>query len=211
MARRPPARAPGRRRTARLAGRRDLTRCWRGPRARPLGAPLPGLGLAGRVRFLGQSVPSVLAEIYAAADVLVLASSRERWANVLLEAMACGKPVVASDVWGTPEVVTEAAAGLLVKARGSPGSAQAIAQLLEHPPDRAATRPYAERFSWDATTAGRPRAVFGDRYATRPHGRPILGQSTLLSKDFAEDFAEDSDSRADAMVSRTRALIRNHS
>ena len=112
------------------------------------------LGLAHRVRFLGQVAPSVLAELYAASDVLVLASSHEGWANVLLEAMACGTPVVASNVWGTPEVVAAPEAGLLVKERTGPAFATALARILDHPPDRAATRAYAERFSWDATTAG---------------------------------------------------------
>jgi glycosyltransferase involved in cell wall biosynthesis len=112
------------------------------------------LGLGHRMRFLGQVAPAVLAELYAAADVLVLASSHEGWANVLLEAMACGTPVVASNVWGTPEVVAAPEAGLLVKERTGPAFAAALAKILDHPPDRAATRAYAERFSWDATTAG---------------------------------------------------------
>ncbi|MBV8653861.1 MAG: glycosyltransferase, partial [Alphaproteobacteria bacterium] len=95
-----------------------------------------------------------LAEVYSAADVLVLASSREGWANVLLEAMACGTPVAASNVWGTPEVVAEPAAGLLAPERTGAAFADTIARLLAALPDRAATRAYAERFSWDATTEG---------------------------------------------------------
>jgi teichuronic acid biosynthesis glycosyltransferase TuaC len=125
-----------------------------GPERGALAALAASLGVAGRVRFLGQIAPAELAGIYAAADVLVLASSREGWANVLLEAMACGTPVVASDVWGTPEVVTERVAGRLVRPRTGAAFAAAIAGLLADPPDRAATRAYAERFSWDDTTAG---------------------------------------------------------
>jgi teichuronic acid biosynthesis glycosyltransferase TuaC len=112
------------------------------------------IGVAERVRFLGHVPHPELPELYSAADVLVLASAREGWANVLLEAMACGTPVVASNVWGTPEVVVSRAAGILVDQRSGPAFASAIARLLADPPDRAATRAYAERFSWDETTAG---------------------------------------------------------
>ena len=62
-------------------------------------------GLSGRVRLLGEVAHEELPSLYSAADALVLASSREGWANVLLESMACGTPVVATDVWGTAEVV----------------------------------------------------------------------------------------------------------
>lgn len=112
------------------------------------------LGAAERIRFLGRMPPATLAELYAAADVLVLASTREGWANVLLEAMACGTPVVASDAGGSPEVVAEPAAGRIVRERSGAAYAAAIAALLAQPSGRAATRAYAERFSWDATTEG---------------------------------------------------------
>ena len=84
----------------------------------------------------------------------MLTSSREGWANVLLEAMACGTPVVASNVWGTPEVVATAEAGVLMEERTSRGVVQAVNHLRAHYPDHAATRAYAERFSWDDTTRG---------------------------------------------------------
>jgi glycosyltransferase involved in cell wall biosynthesis len=111
-------------------------------------------GVAGRVRFLGQLPQDELPDIYSAADVLVLASAREGWANVLLEAMACGTPVVASNVWGTPEVVASRDAGLLVDERSGAAFAAAIGRLLANRPDRAGTRAYAEQFSWEQTTAG---------------------------------------------------------
>lgn len=125
-----------------------------GPEGAALRALAARLGVAERVHFLGQVTPAALAEIYAAGDVLVLASSREGWANVLLEAMACGTPVVASAIWGTPEVVKGQAAGLLVEDRSAAGFADGIARLRASAPDRAATRAYAEEFSWEATTAG---------------------------------------------------------
>jgi glycosyltransferase involved in cell wall biosynthesis len=103
---------------------------------------------------LGELPHEQLPRFYNVADALVLASSREGWANVLLEAMACGTPVVATAVWGTPEVVTAPEAGRLVAERSAPALAAAIRALLAQPPARAATRAYAERFGWEATTAG---------------------------------------------------------
>jgi glycosyltransferase involved in cell wall biosynthesis len=101
-----------------------------------------------------------LVQHYSQADALVLASSREGWANVLLESMACGTPVVASRVYGTPEVVAAPEAGVLMGERSAQGVADAVDALRERYPDRGATRRYAERFSWDDTTAGQ-LAVFG--------------------------------------------------
>ena len=88
---------------------------------------------------------------------MVLASSREGWANVLLESMACGTPVVASNIWGNPEVVQEPAAGVIAEPNTPDGIADSVRRLFAALPDRIATRAYAERFSWDETTAGQIR------------------------------------------------------
>jgi glycosyltransferase involved in cell wall biosynthesis len=125
-----------------------------GPLRRRLESVASESGVINRVRFLGAVPHRGLPELYGAADALVLASSREGWANVLLEAMACGTPVVASRVWGTPEVVREREAGLLCDCLDAKDLASAIGQLLANPPPRAATRTYAERFGWEETTAG---------------------------------------------------------
>jgi glycosyltransferase involved in cell wall biosynthesis len=68
--------------------------------------------------------------------------------------MACGTPVVATRVWGTPEVVTAPAAGILMDERSPQGLADAVAQLFANYPEHAATRRYAEGYSWDDTTRG---------------------------------------------------------
>lgn len=112
------------------------------------------LGLQDRVRFLGEVSQKLLPELYNCADALVLASDREGWANVLLEAMACGTPVVASNIWGTPEVVQSPDAGVLCEERSANGIVEGVNRLFNAYPDRQATRKYAEKFSWDETTNG---------------------------------------------------------
>lgn len=125
-----------------------------GPDRAKLEALAAQLGVADRVSFLGAVPQTELTGYYNAADALVLASSREGWANVLLESMACGTPVVASNVWGTPEVVTAPVAGVLMGERTPRGLADAVNQLRANYPSHAATRRYAEDFSWDDTTQG---------------------------------------------------------
>jgi glycosyltransferase involved in cell wall biosynthesis len=115
------------------------------------------LKVSERVTFLGAVPQAQLRSHYGAADALVLSSSREGWANVLLEAMACGTPVVASRVYGTPEVVAAPEAGVLMAERSYQGVADAVNALRANYPDRGATRRYAERFSWDDTTEGQLR------------------------------------------------------
>lgn len=119
------------------------------------------LRMRDRVQFLGSMPQERLAEYYGAADVLVLASSREGWPNVLLEAMACGTPVVSTTTGGTPEIVAAPEAGVLARERSVPGIVEALHRLLQSTPDRDLTRQYAERFSWDETTRGQLRLFAG--------------------------------------------------
>lgn len=124
-------------------------------------------GVRARICFTGAVPNEDLATWYSAADALVLASSREGWANVLLESMACGTPVVATNIWGTPEVVGPDA-GVLVDERTGPAIAAAVSKLLAAPPSRADVRRHAEGFSWQATTVAQLelfRSILRDRGA----------------------------------------------
>ncbi len=132
----------------------DLMIVGEGPERDRLAALIVRLGLGDRVRLLGARPHAELPALYGAADALVLASDREGWANVLLEAMACGTPVVASNIWGNPEVVRSPEAGVIAEANTAEGVASGVAKLFAALPSRAATRRYAEGFSWDETTAG---------------------------------------------------------
>jgi glycosyltransferase involved in cell wall biosynthesis len=125
-----------------------------GPERDRLSGLIARLGLADRVRLLGPWPHRDLPALYGAADASVLASSREGWANVLLESMACGTPVVAADIWGNPEVVRAPEAGLIYRPNTPDGIAEGVMRLFAALPDRADTRTYAEVFGWDATTAG---------------------------------------------------------
>ena len=132
----------------------DLIIVGEGPEREGLGHLVRRVGVVDQVRFLGSRPHAMLPEVYGAADALVLASSREGWANVLLEAMACGTPVVASNIWGNPEVVKTPASGVLMEQNTPEGVARAVRTLFANLPSRTATRAYAEGFSWDDTTRG---------------------------------------------------------
>jgi len=132
----------------------ELAIAGEGPERRRLEALARRQGVAGKVRFLGAVDPAEMPALFNAAELTVLASSREGMANVLLESIACGTPVVATDVGGSGEVIAEPAAGILVGEASAAALAAAIRSLLDAPPARERTRAYAERFGWAETTAG---------------------------------------------------------
>lgn len=162
-----------------------------GPERPKLEAQVARLGLQDRVHLLGARPHAELPPLYGAADAMVLASSREGWANVLLESMACGTPVVASNIWGNPEVVQDPAAGVIAEHNTPDGIADGVRRLFAALPDRAATRAYAERFSWDETTAGQ-LALFRE---LRENGRRLrqthhLGASPTPFRGLASGAAD---------------------
>ncbi len=123
-----------------------------GPLRQSLQATAQRCGVADRVHFIGQVAQDQLKWWYSAADALALCSRSEGWPNVLLEAMACGTPVLATAVSGTPDIVNHPAAGVLLQQRDPAALVAAWQQLMQTPPNRAATRAHAQGFSWDATT-----------------------------------------------------------
>jgi glycosyltransferase involved in cell wall biosynthesis len=151
-----------------------------GPEEANLKALAKQCGVAERVRFLGALSQAELRGHYGAVDALVLASSREGWANVLLESMACGTPVIASDVGGTAEVVASPAAGVLMAERTPAALARAAQALFANYPEAGATRRYAERFSWDDTTRAQ-LALFARILDERGARRPVSGPQRPLA------------------------------
>jgi glycosyltransferase involved in cell wall biosynthesis len=120
----------------------------RGSEEGRLHALVGALGMQRRVRFIDNLPQAELASIYSAADVLALGSVREGWPNVLLEAMACGTPVVAAAVGGVPEIVADAVAGEVVAERNEADFAAALQRLLMRRIERSAVRARAAQFSW---------------------------------------------------------------
>ena len=105
--------------------------------------------VAGRVRLLGARPHEDLPALLAAADVMVLPTLSEGLANVWVESLACGTPVVTTNVGGAPDVFDRPEAGRLVP-REPAAIAAAVAETLADPPAQEAVRQAATRFSWDA-------------------------------------------------------------
>jgi glycosyltransferase involved in cell wall biosynthesis len=123
-----------------------------GPERPALEALIGRLGLAPRARLLGSVPPERMPELLGAADLMLLPSEREGLANVWVEALACGTPILVADVGGAREVLDRPEAGRLV-AREAGAIASAAREMLASPPDRSAVRRSAERFAWERNAA----------------------------------------------------------
>lgn len=144
-----------------VAARVPAVRCLLvgdGPLRPALEARAAALGLAGLCRFTGAR--DDVADLLAAAEIAVLPSRSEGLPFVLLEAMALGKPVVATAVGGVPEVVENGDTGLLVASGDVPGLAAALTRLLAEPEAaRAMGARGAARVRRDFPLAGMARAL----------------------------------------------------
>jgi glycosyltransferase involved in cell wall biosynthesis len=106
-----------------------------------------GTEFADRVLMPGGQPPEQVAQWIAAADVLTLPSWSEGYPNVVVEAIACGRPVVATDVGGTREIV-QPSNGILIPARDPKALADALGTALTRKWDEAAIAAEITR-SWD--------------------------------------------------------------
>jgi glycosyltransferase involved in cell wall biosynthesis len=89
------------------------------------------LGIAKHVMFLGYR--KNVAEILKTFDICVLCSFEEGFGRVLVEYMACGKPVIATNVGGIPEIVVDGETGILVPVGDHKSLAEAIIRLIDDP------------------------------------------------------------------------------
>jgi glycosyltransferase involved in cell wall biosynthesis len=115
----------------------------------------------GRVEWRDNMPQTELRYAYAAADVLGLPSLREGWPNVLLEAIACGTPVIAADVGGVPEIIRGDAPGTVVARRTASAWASALRAMIEAALPVERVRQYARQFGWDDVVA-RQCALYED-------------------------------------------------
>jgi teichuronic acid biosynthesis glycosyltransferase TuaC len=106
------------------------------------------LGIADRCVFPGGVPNESLPRWYAAADLFVMASSREGWPNAVCEALACGLPVVATKVWGIPEIITGPHLGELAQERTPDGLRAALEKALARDWDRTAIAAHGMRRTW---------------------------------------------------------------
>ena len=129
------------------------------------------LGMSDRVTFLGSKPQKVLADYYAAADCCVFPSRYETFGLAVIEALACGAMVVASDVGGYPRMMAQERAGLLVPA----GDGHALAKALDRVCAESALREdlrrrapaVGRRFAWE-DTARKLQEVYRSLIDNRP-------------------------------------------
>jgi teichuronic acid biosynthesis glycosyltransferase TuaC len=124
-----------------------------GPEQKNLEQLAEKLGVSQRLHLLGPVPHRDLPLLYGAADVSVLASHHEGLANALLEAIACGTAVIATNIDGAPEVLDDPHAGILFPVGDAAALTQALTAYFLAPLSRQGVRTSAERFSWRETTA----------------------------------------------------------
>jgi len=153
-----------------------------------LEAQIQGLGLEGVVTLLGQQCD--IAAIMAASDVFVMPSLGEGLSNVLLEAMALGKPVVATRVGGTPEIVRDGETGWLVPPRQPAALATAVLKILKDP-----------------DLGARLGAQGRDRVASRYNATHVAAEMAEAFRQAAASRGSEGDDRAPDAVAPDRRAV----
>lgn len=134
-----------------------------GPERRALAELAEHLGVTASVRFLGEVDEELLVSCYQAADISVVPTvSLEGFGLIILESLACGTPVIATDVGGLPEVLGPLSPDLIVPAGDAPALAERLSTALLDPatspgPDQC--RRYAESFNWESA-ARKNQAIY---------------------------------------------------
>lgn len=120
-----------------------------GPNRQRLENEVVALGLQNDVILTGQRRHDEVALWMGAADWLLLSSSSEGWATVYFEAMACGRPVLTSNVSSARDAINQAAYGSVVEPRTATAFADAMQAAAQTTYDEKVIRHYAEQNSWE--------------------------------------------------------------
>lgn len=163
---------------AALVPRRPALRlhlCGVGPDENDLRSLVRKLNIESIVTFAGWADRDRLRDYYSAANVFVLPSISEPLARVVLEAMACETLVLATDVGGSSDVITDEKNGLLLPPDNVEAWRAAIARALDNPAWRleqaaAGRTAVAERFSWATVIRRFREEVFPRAVLFRPQG-----------------------------------------
>lgn len=147
-----------------VGGEFDRAHCRDNPEVARLRALAHQLGIAGQVRFTGQKARSELRDYYGAADVFVTTPWYEPFGITPVEAMACARPVVGSEVGGIKNTVVDGATGFLVPARDPAALAERLATLQRDPAraramGEAGLRRAYEHYTW-RTVAQQAAAIY---------------------------------------------------
>ena len=120
------------------------------PTAKQLKNQVQTLGVSDMVQFAGYVDSNEMKWYYSAANLFVSATAYEGWANVLLEAMACGLPIVTTRVGGNPQVVCSDALGFLIEFWDPILAEQTIAAALTNDWNVGQIKAYAVANRWEA-------------------------------------------------------------
>lgn len=135
----------------------------KGPYEKELKRLIDRLHLNERVHLIGEVPNNELSTWYNAADIFCLASSREGWANVIMESLACGTPVIATNVWGAPEIITSEDIGFLAD-RSPKDIGEKLIEAFSRSWDRNKIRAHVEKRTW-RNVADKVNGIF--KYVTK--------------------------------------------
>ena len=120
-----------------------------GPQQDQIKRLVTSFGLENRVLFKGEMPYDRMPEVMSSSDLLCLPSIREGWPNVIMEALACGVPVVASEVGGVPEILTSHEYGIMVPKQDPGRLANALMTAIQKSWDRDKLRAAVRNRTWD--------------------------------------------------------------
>jgi glycosyltransferase involved in cell wall biosynthesis len=157
-------------------GEFELTLVGEGEQRQMLERMVSDLGLTRRVHFAGWVARDRIADYYRHADIFITATSWEGMPNTVLEAMACGLPIVGTQVSGLHELVRDGVNGYLAPVKDANALAEAVALLIENGYERRRmgrqSRKLVEReFAWEFIAeqyAAIYRQVLQETYEARP-------------------------------------------